>query len=339
MADDRPRICVLGSLNVDLVVRSPRLPAPGETILGGPFETHAGGKGANQAVAASRMGAAVTMIGCVGVDEHGHHMRSILAADGIDASRVVVRERTSTGLALITIADSGENTIVVVPGANAALTPADLHGHRDPIAQADVLLMQLETPPETVAAAAAIARDVGTTVMLNAAPAIRLSAELLGAIDVLIVNETEGAIVTGLAGGGGGVGGVDGLAARLAELPVGTLVLTLGEGGSWHSHARGPGSRLDAYRVEPIDTVGAGDAFVGALATRWAELQISAGRAGIDGMGVLDAICWANAAGALACTRRGAIPSLPTRAEVRELLRREARDAAARTGDAGSPRP
>jgi ribokinase len=265
------------------------------------------------------------MIGCVGDDEHGHRMRTVLAADGVDASRVIVRPGTSTGLALITIGDAGENTIVVVPGANATLTPDDLAGHRDPIAQADVLLMQLETPLETVAAAAAVARETGTTVVLNAAPGVPLPADLVSQIDVLIVNESEAAVLTG-----SGASDPAALLARLAALPVATTVLTLGEQGSWFSHERSP-SRLAAYQIDPIDTVGAGDAFVGALAARWAEHQVSGGRHGVDSMGVLDALCWANAAGALACTRRGAIPSLPTRAEVLDLLRREARaEAAAR---------
>ena len=316
---DPPRICVVGSLNVDQVVRSPRLPRAGETVVGGPVDTHPGGKGANQAVAAARLGAAVTMIGCVGDDEHGHRLRSTLVADGVDASRVIVRKGTATGLALITLGDAGENTIVVVPGANEALTPDDLHGHRDPIAQADVLLMQMETPLETVAAAAAMARDVGTTVMLNAAPAVALPADLLALVNVLIVNETEAQIVTRAPAG------IDdaGLLERLANQPVDTVVLTLGARGSWLSHARAATNRLEAYEVDPIDTVGAGDAFVGALATRWAEHQINAGRAGLDAMSVLDAVCWGNAAGALACTRRGAIPSMPSRAEVVALLRRQ----------------
>ncbi len=333
MLADAPRICVLGSLNMDLVVSSPRLPGAGETILGGPFETHPGGKGANQAVAAARLGAAVTMIGCVGDDEHGHRMRTILAADGVDASRVIVRSGIGTGLALITIGDSGENTIVVVPRANTTLTPDDLAGHRDPIAQADVLLMQLETPLETVAAAAALAREAGTTVILNAAPAVRLPADLMSQIDLVVVNEGEAAVLTGSDGSD-----ETALLARLAALPVGTVVLTLGERGSWFSHERSP-NRLAAYQIDPIDTVGAGDAFVGALATRWGEHQVSGGRRGVDSMAMLDAICWANAAGALACTRRGAIPSLPTRAEVLDLLRREARSAATPGAQAESAAP
>lgn len=320
VSNDPPRICVVGSLNVDQVVRTARLPGAGETVIGGPVETHPGGKGANQAVAAARLGAAVSMIGCVGGDEHGHRMRSTLAADGVDASRVIVREGTATGLAVITLGDAGENTIVVVPGANAALTPDDLHGHRDPIAQADVLLMQLETPLETVAAAAAMARDAGTTVMLNAAPAVALPADLLGLVNVLIVNETEAAIVTRAPAGADEAG----LLTRLADLPVDTVVLTLGSRGSWFSHARAAANRLEAYSVDPVDTVGAGDAFVGALATRWAEHQVNAARGGLDAMAVLDAVCWGNAAGALACTRRGAIPSMPARAEVVGLLRRQA---------------
>ncbi len=318
---DRPRICVLGSINMDLVVRTPRLPAAGETILGGSFEMFPGGKGANQAVAAARMGAGVSLIGRVGDDEHGRRMLEVLRGDGIDVSRVVVTAGVATGVGFVTVVDGGENTIVVAPGANAVLTPADVGAARETIANADVLLMQLEVPVETVTHAAALARDAGATVILNAAPARTLPMELLASTDVLAVNETEAAI---LAGRGAGAWGERETLTRLRNTGIETVVLTRGPRGAAYAHGAERGEAA-GFVIEAADTVGAGDAFVDTLATRWAEHQISAGRADVDVMAVLDTLCWANAAGALACAGRGAIPSLPARAEVVNLLRCQSR--------------
>lgn len=315
--DTQPRLCIVGSMNMDLVVRAPRLPSPGETILGGPAENHPGGKGANQAVAAGRMGAAVTMVGRIADDEHGRRLRAALAADHVDVQHVLPTLGTTTGVAMITVAETGENTIVVVPGANTRLTPADIDSHKYAITSADVLLLQLEIPLETVRRAASIARDSGVAVILNAAPAQVLPADLLACVDVLIVNESEAAVVTRTPA----LRDPEEEAAlveRLAALPVETVVLTVGPRGSWVAHRR-DARRAEPFEVRAVDTVGAGDAFVGAFATRWAEQQVGGG---IDAMGLADALCWANAAGALACTRHGAIPSLPTRADVVALLRR-----------------
>jgi len=309
------RLCILGSINTDLVVRAPRLPAPGETLLGGPFWTSPGGKGANQAVAAARMGAGVSMIGAVGDDDHGRAMLGTLGAEGVDLTHVATRVGVPTGVALISVAEQGENTIIVAPGANATLTPADADAARDAIGGADVLLVQLEVPLETVARAAAIARNAGTAVILNAAPAHPLSADLLALIDVLVVNETEGAAIA--LRDPPGPGGLPRLAESLARLAPPTVVLTLGARGLWYSHARSAAT-LPAHSVHAVDTVGAGDAFCGVLATRWAEHRAAAH---LDADGVRDALYWASAAGALATTRRGAIPSLARRSEVVALLK------------------
>lgn len=343
-APNCPRVCIVGSINMDLVVRAPRLPRPGETILGGAFATHPGGKGANQAVAAARMGAAVTMIGRVGADDHGRALRGVLAAEGIDVSRVAETSGVATGVALITVAGrgegstnhargaaamdresvetgvvggtavagAGENTIVVASGANGLVNPADVDAAREAIMAADVLLLQMETPFETVTRAAEMGKDVGTTVMLNAAPARRLPIELMTLVDVLIVNEGEASVVAA----GAGLD-EESLLEALADLGVGTVAMTLGARGLRFSHQKQPGA-VEAYAVSPVDTVGAGDAFCGALATRWAEHQAAGA---LDAMGVMDALCWASAAGAIATTREGAIPSLPTRGEVVGLLR------------------
>ncbi len=343
---------MLGSINMDLVVRAPRLPGAGETVLGGGFSLSPGGKGANQAVAAARMGADVAFIGAVGEDEYGARMLAVLGAEGIDVSRVAKRPGVATGVAVITVAEGGENTIVVAPGANAAVSPADVEAAKGAIAAADVLLMQLETPVAAVMRAAELARDCGTTVVLNAAPAAPLSAELLAGVDVLVVNRGEAGVVAGARTPGtvrsvtrGGfvkdgeaaepgtpgdlepgaapvqdelVSKIAPVLARLAGLGVAKVVLTLGGRGA--VYLRGPAAAvIEPYRVEAVDTVGAGDAFTGVLACRLAEHQ-AAGATG--DMYEIDAMHWAAAAGALAVTRAGAIPSLPRRAEVVELLRR-----------------
>lgn len=304
-----PTLCVLGSVNMDLVVRTPRLPRPGETILGGPFEEHPGGKGANQAVAAARMGARVSFIGAVGEDAYGSALRGALEAEGIDTGRLATRAGARTGVGLIAVAADGENSIIVASGANHTVTEAEVGAARDALFSADALLMQLETGVESVLAGAALAREVGTLVILNAAPAAELPRALLAMVDVLIVNEEEGAALSrgsGIAVSGG-----------LSGLGVQTVVMTLGAAGVRYWHGRAEGD-VAAYRVEAVDTVGAGDAFVGAFATRWCELM---GVGALDEAGVRDAMCWGAAAGALAATKRGAIPSLPRRGEVVGLLR------------------
>lgn len=304
-----PRLCILGSINMDLIVRVRALPAPGETVLGGGHAALPGGKGANQAVAAARMGARVAMIGRVGEDAHGRVLREVLAREGVETSRVLETPGAATGVALITVAEGGENMIAVAPGANALVSPEDAEAARAAILHADAILMSMESPIETIVRAAEIARESGTRVVLNAAPARALSPELLAAVDALVCNEGEAAIVPGEGSGPA--------AARFWSLPVGLLVMTQGAAGVCYRH-EGRLAEVAPHRVEAIDTVGAGDAFAGTLAARVAEHQVGEG---LDEVGVLDAICWANAAGALATTRAGAIPSLPTRAEVVRLLR------------------
>ncbi len=317
MTDGPPRVCVVGSLNMDLVVRTPRLPRAGETIVGESFATFPGGKGANQAVAAARAGARVAMVGCVGDDPHGHTLLDTLRADNVDVTRVRTSETLNTGIAQITVDSQGENTIVVVAGANASLTVDDVERDRVAIADADVLLMQLETPIDTVIAAAQIAKDAGATVVLNAAPALAAGAglplELTPCVDVLIVNEIEAAIVAGA----NTLGDDDRLNA-MTLLGIKSVVVTLGSRGAQFMHM-GIQDSQPAFRVASIDTVGAGDAFAGTFAARYAEHKIAGS---VDQLAFVDAICWACAAGALATTVSGAIPSLPTRSDIKHLLTR-----------------
>jgi ribokinase len=295
---------VLGSLNLDLVVEVGRLPLPGETVLGTTFRTAGGGKGANQAVAAARAGATVSMIGCVGDDSNGHQLSRLLADDGVDISRIrFVAE--PTGMALILVDRSGQNLIAVVPGSNGSLTQADVAGAQDILAGASVLVAQLEIPLEIVAAGASMARTAGVAFILNAAPAQALPADLLRLVEVLAVNETELALVADQAVDQGDEAQV---ASVLLERGARAVVVTLGARGALVVDAHGASS-IPAFQVDPVDTTAAGDAFVGVLAACYqgpASLRTAAR--------------YASAAGALACTRAGAQPSLPRTAEIERLL-------------------
>jgi ribokinase len=291
-----PRIVVVGSANMDVVGLAERLPLPGETVLGDDFVMQPGGKGANQAIAATRAGGECVFLGAIGSDAFGVTINARLTASGVDTAHV----RTSygvSGVAVIMVDRAGENSILVSPGANRTfvdLSPAE----RAVIAAGDVLLCQQEIPVETVIAAALAGQDGGTRVVLNAAPARQLPAELLAAVDLLVVNEVEAEAITGSR--------EPDMDALLAVVP--RVVLTLGGAGSWYADRDGVSERVAAYRVEAADTTAAGDAFCGALAVAWGE-----------GRDLVDAVRWANAAGA-ACVRKvGASNSLPTRAEIDAL--------------------
>lgn len=302
------RIAVVGSLNMDLVVRSPRIPQPGETIIGSQYKNVPGGKGANQAVAAARLGAQVSMVGQLGRDAFGDQILRNLAADGVDTSSVLQDEGMPTGVALIVVDDAGRNSIVVASGANMRLSPAHVDAAATAIADADVLLVQLESPLETVIRAAETARDHGVTVILNPAPACALPAQLLATVDVLIPNESETALLTGMPVDSQGQ--AEAAAATLLQQGVGTVVLTLGSKGALLAEERNR-QLVPAFQVQPVDTTAAGDAFVAGLGVALAE-----------GLAIADAVRWGNAAGALATTVLGAQPSLPSRTAVEQLLAR-----------------
>lgn len=304
-----PRIVVIGSMNMDLVTRAPRLPAPGETIIGGEFLTAPGGKGANQAVAAARLGAQVSMVGRVGDDPYGEELLTGLRAAGVDTHHVGVDPQAHTGIAAITVTPGGENSIVVSPGANWRLGPADVEAAAQVIIEADMLLLQLEVQLAVVEQAVDLAREHEVPVLLNPAPARELPAGLLAKLDYLVPNLGEAALLAGHS--------VDALvdqhelAARLKRLGARRLVLTLGEKGAYCydglTHAEVP-----AFRVEPVDTTAAGDAFVASFAV------------GITrGLDMIRAARFGNAAGALATTRLGAQPSLPFLADVEALYNQE----------------
>lgn len=281
-------VVVVGSVNLDLVATTPRLPRPGETVSGTRYAEHPGGKGLNQAVAAARSGARVAMIAAVGDDEAGSRLRSLAAEEGIDVSAVAVVDDISTGRALITVDEQAENSIVVVAGANARV-------RIDEMPEAAVVIAQLEVPVAEVIAAFRSARLRGAITVLNPAPAAPLPDELLSLCDIVVPNEHELALL----------GGVDAL--RSHGVP--TVVTTRGAGGVEVVAAAGQTWTQQSFTVEPLDTTGAGDAFCGALAARLAA-----------GDALRDAVRFAAAAGALATTVAGAVPSLPDAGTVEELL-------------------
>ncbi len=301
-------IAVAGSANIDLVVTSPALPRPGETVLGGQFTQVPGGKGANQAIAAARAGGRTTFLGAIGSDTFGVTLKARLSASTVDISLLRVVYGAS-GVALIVVDEGGENTIVVAPGANAAFT-ALTEPEIAAITGADVLLCQLEIPIDTVTAACVAARGAGTRVVCNAAPARPLPDDLLAAVDLLVVNEVEATAFTPIASVGVDAGDepepVDVLDALLTCVP--RVVLTRGGAGAWYADREGAMEEIAAPRVDAVDTTGAGDAFCGALAVAWGE-----------GREIVDAIRWASAAGAVAVRRLGASNALPRRKAIEEL--------------------
>lgn len=292
-------IVVVGSVNLDLVVTAPTLPQPGETVLGGDLRTVPGGKGANQAVAAARAGARCAFIGAVGQDAFAQPLRDNLAAAGV-ALRGLRTVPGPSGVALITVDAAAENSIVVAPGANAQLSGLDAED-RAAIAAADVLLCQLEIPLTTVRQAAIVARAAGTMVVLNAAPARALPAELLDAVDILVVNEVEAAAVAAAGWS------TDVLTALLAVVP--RVVLTLGARGAAYADRDGTRLDVDAPRIDAVDTTAAGDAFAGAFVVALAERRP-----------VAEALRWACAAGAACARRPGASSALPTRDDIDDLF-------------------
>ncbi|WP_433791907.1 ribokinase [Actinoplanes sp. CA-252034] len=290
------RVVVVGSANMDLVGLAPSLPRPGETVLGDDFVMTPGGKGSNQAIAAALAGGETVFLGAIGSDAFGVTLNARLAAAGVGVD-LVRTSYGSSGVAVIMVDRAGENSILVSPGANrtfVGLTDEET----SVIAAADVLLCQQEIPMATVQAALRAGRAAGTRTILNAAPARVLPSGLLDDVDLLVVNETEARAITG--------GDDPDVAALLALVP--RVVLTLSGAGSRYADRDGADVHVPAFRVEVADTTAAGDAFTGALAVAWGE-----------GRDLIDAVRWANAAGA-ACVRRvGASNALPARADIEAL--------------------
>ena len=305
------KIVVVGSYNMDLVVRIPVIPRPGETLLGGVFATFPGGKGSNQAVAAARLGGEVIMIGRVGADAFGDQLLSMARSEGIDTRFVGIDSQAATGVALIQVDAQGQNSIAVASGANFTLTAAEVAAALAQLEQVDLLVMPLETPMETILTAAELARKVGARVVLNPAPAQHLSPDLLKNVDVLIPNEYEAAFMTGMEIHSP----LDArqVAAQLLQSGPDSVIVTMGSQGALIANISGPEvvySQTNAFLVQAVDTTAAGDAFVGALAIALGE-----------GSSMIEAAKFASAAAAISVTRLGAQPSLPYRAEVDQFLK------------------
>jgi ribokinase len=303
----KPNVVVIGSVNTDMIIRLDRLPRPGETLLGGEFATAAGGKGANQAVGAARAGGKVTFIARIGRDMFGDQAVTGFVRDRIEV-RYVFRDPTApSGVALIFVAKGGENCIAVAGGANAKLSPADVRKAKAAIVSASVVVMQLETPLETVKAAVELAAQAGVRVILNPAPAQKLPDRLLRQVSILTPNETEAELLTGIRVDN------DTAAARVAHKllakGVRTVILTLGARGALVATKKG-NQLVPGFRVKPVDTTAAGDVFNGALAVALGE-----------GQPLAEAVRFANAAGALSVTKLGAQPSAPQRRDIERLLR------------------
>lgn len=307
-------VLVVGSLNVDLVMRSERMPAEGETLTGGSFARFTGGKGANQAVAAARLGAAVTMVGSVGDDSFGAESIRALERNAVDVRHVRRLPNKATGVAFILLDAEGRNRIIVSPGANHVWDAAVVPALQDKFSRADVIVVQLEVPLDVVTQTLELANEVGTPVILNPAPAQVLATGLLARVRLLTPNEVELGQLVGRSLRG--LDDIKGAAHELMACGVQSVVVTLGErgalviGGSGENFGEDEMVEVDGYPVRAVDTVGAGDAFNGALATKLAY-----------GTPLVTAARFANAVAAIAVTREGAQSSMPTSHEVAEFLR------------------
>ena len=296
------KIVVVGSTNMDMVVKTSHIPTPGETVLGGSFFMNPGGKGANQAVAVARLGGNVLFVSKIGNDVFGKQAAQLFKAEGIDTSCIFFDEKLPSGIALITVDAAGENSIVVAPGANANLLPADVEGALKGISTGGIILLQLEIPLATVQYVSAYAAEKGIRVILNPAPAAILPAQFLSYVDVITPNSTEASMIAGI-----NVLDIETAkqaAARIRELGVGNVVITMGSAGALVLEG-GVFTHIPARKVQPVDTTAAGDVFNGALAVALSEDKT-----------LSDAVRFACEAAAVSVTRLGAQSSIPYRNEL-----------------------
>ncbi len=301
------KILVIGSSNTDLIARVSHLPAAGETLQGSAYQQAMGGKGANQAMAAHRAGGDVSFITSVGDDSNGDNAIAYYRKEGLDVSESQRVAGVPSGIAMIWVDDRGENSIVIIPGANNKLSPEFISTVQEEIAHAEVVMLQMEIPYETIKAVCRLAGKSNTRVVLNAAPAVALDQELLGMIDILIVNETEAEVISGVRVETGKEEKVAGL---LLDSGVKTVILTLGKRGSLLK-SREANYFEPAYQVQAVDTTAAGDTFCGAMV---AEIT--------RGHSLKSALKFATAAAAICVTRMGAQPSVPTEEEIHEFIQK-----------------
>ena len=301
------KLVVLGSINADHILNIAQFPQPGETVKGHHYQVAFGGKGANQAVAAGRSGANISFIACVGDDDIGESVRKQLSTDNINIECIDIAENETTGIALIFVNQQGENVIGINAGANAQLTPARIEQYQQEIAQADALLMQMESPVESIQFAAEIAKRHQTTVILNPAPAQALPDSLLELIDIITPNETEAEHLTGIVVSD--EQSANQASQILHQKGIAKVMITLGARGVWFSQIGAQGKIIPGFKVKAIDTIAAGDTFNGAYVT-----------ALLEGLSDDKAIRFAHAAAAIAVTRSGAQPSVPWRKEIDQFL-------------------
>lgn len=304
------KLVVLGSVNADHVLKVPSFPRPGETLHGSGYQVIPGGKGANQAVAAVRLGADIGFIACVGDDAFGKAIKTSFSKEGMNTEAVVIEQDTPTGIAMIQVAETGENSICISAEANGKLDANRITPFIPMIEKADYLLMQLETPMDGVELAAVTAKKAGTKVVLNPAPAMALSDSLLRCVDIITPNETEAERLTGVAV-------FDKRSAQIASdilhaKGVNTVMITLGSKGVWLSEESGKGEIIAGFKVEATDTTAAGDTFNGALVTGLMEEK-----------SLPEAIQLAHAAAAISVTRFGAQTSIPDRKEVDQFIQNQ----------------
>jgi ribokinase len=317
------RIVVVGSSNTDMILQMEHIPRPGETILGGRFSMAAGGKGANQAVAAARAGGSVIFLARVGDDMFGQQALEGFQRDGINTQFVIRDPGAPSGVALIFVAEDGENSIGVASGANAQLSPADVDAAKSCIESADILVMQLETPLEAVQRAAEVAATARVPVILNPAPAQPLGDDLLQRISILTPNESEAELLTGIPVTD--FQSASTAADVLRAKGVDTVIVTMGSQGALVAGAQFTGA-IPAFAVKPVDTTAAGDVFNGALAVALSEE-----------MPLADAVRLASAAAALSVTKLGAQPSAPARREIEQLLAQQQPGRASGPSRSGKP--
>ncbi|MBG3014287.1 ribokinase [Proteus faecis] len=301
------KLVILGSVNADHILNVAHFPLPGETISGNQFQMVFGGKGANQAVAAGRCGANISFLACLGNDDIGKKAKAQLMTDNIDTNSIELIDDVATGVALIFVNQQGENVIGIHAGANGRLDTSYVQRYGNIIKEADALLMQLESPLDSVLKAAEIAKQENVQVILNPAPAQALPDELLSLVDIITPNETETEYLTGIKV-------IDDESAQLAadvlhHKGIKTVLITLGSRGVWVSEKNNKGCIVPAFKVKAVDTIAAGDTFNGALIT-----------ALLEGQSMMPAIKFAHAAAAIAVTRAGAQPSVPWRHEVDAFL-------------------
>ena len=306
--ESRPRVAVVGSFMMDLVVQCNHLPLGGQTVVGQDFVTFVGGKGSNQAIAAARLGADVSMIGRLGADSFGDELLKNLLAEGVNSQFVVRDTEMGTGVAMITVDKNGNNTIVAVPKANMSLNPDNIDQAESEIAAVDILLLQLEVNLSAVQRAAEIAKANDVPVLLNPAPAHQIPVELMNLVDIIVPNETETEFLTGCRLTD--METIKSAARHLLAESAPTVILTLGDQGALLATAEDI-QLFPSYSVKAVDATAAGDAFCGTLAVSIAR-----------GDSWESAVNFANAAGALTVTKLGAAPSIPMREQVIELIER-----------------